>query len=163
MERVEILNFAYESVYFADWRDAISDVCSGRAEVIEEHENIRIGTMVGNQLGSMAMPKIVRFKSGIPSSKFYSARQKPKFCRSDLFLRDNGTCQYCEKKLSKESATIDHIVPRSKGGSTTWENCVICCSDCNTKKGNKSLCEASMRLIKMPAVPKPGTIPMRRK
>lgn len=163
MERVEILNFAYESVYFADWRDAISDVFSGRAEIIEEYETIRIGTMEGNQLGSIAMPKTVRFKSGIPSSKFYAARQRPKFSRSDLFLRDNGVCQYCEKRLCKEVATIDHVVPRSKGGLTTWENCVICCADCNSKKGNKSLSETSMKLIKVPAVPKPGSIPMRRK
>ena len=154
-ERVEILSFAYEPLYYADWQTAISDVYSGRAEIIEEHETLRIGVMEGGKLSSIAFPKIVRFKAGAPI-KFYN-KNKVRFNRSDLYLRDCGTCQYCEKKLSRESATIDHVIPRSKGGQTTWENCVISCSDCNTKKGNKSLSETNMRLLKIPSRPAPTT------
>lgn len=160
MERVEILSFAYEPLYYADWQTAISDVFSGRAEIIEEHETLRIGVMDGDKLSSIALPKIVRFKSGLPT-RFYN-KNKVKFSRNDLFLRDSGACQYCERKLAREEATVDHVVPRSKGGQTSWDNCVICCAECNTKKGNKFLSETNMRLLKIPGRPIPP-VPYRRK
>ena len=153
MERVEVLSYTYESLYFDDWQNAISDVVAGRAEIIEEHETLRIGVMDGERISSIAFPKIVRFKSGIPGAKFY-AKTKVKFSRYDLYIRDLGMCQYCECKVSKDAATIDHVIPRSKGGPTTWENCVLSCERCNTKKANKLLSEISMNLVSIPIAPK---------
>ena len=153
MERVEVLSYTYESLYFDDWQNAMSDVVAGRAEIIEEHETLRIGVMDGNELSSIAFPKIVRFKSGIPGAKFY-AKTRVKFSRHDLYIRDHGLCQYCEKKVSRDESTIDHVLPRSKGGLTTWENCVLACSKCNTKKANKLLADCGMNLLRAPVAPK---------
>lgn len=154
-DRVEVLSYAYEHLYLADWKDAISDVFIGRAEVIEEHEDRTIG-IVG---GHIPFPKVVRFKTGISASKF-KFRQAHKFNRDLLFLRDQGKCQYCEKELTREQSTIDHVLPRSRGGGTDWENCVICCHGCNGKKGNRTPSEAGMNLLSMPGRPKPNQVRM---
>lgn len=148
-DRVEVLSFAYEHLYLADWRDAIGDVFVGRAEVLEEHESKRIGTAGG----SIPFPKVVRFKTGLTASKLCN-RLTMRFSKETLFARDAGTCQYCQKELTRQCSTIDHIIPRSKGGNTNWENCVICCPGCNSKKGNKTLIEAGMDLFRIPGKPK---------
>lgn len=155
---VDILSFAYEHLYKADWQYAISEVYGGRAEIVEEHPTLRIGT-VG---GSVAYPKSIRFKVSPPLSKLINKRGEFKFNKKELFKRDSGICQYCEKSLATEIATVDHILPRSRGGLTSWENCVICCSGCNSKKGNKTPSEANMRLIKIPRPPSPGLLDVRR-
>jgi hypothetical protein len=68
--------------------------------------------------------------------------------RANILLRDEDTCQYCGKR-SRE-LTLDHIVPRSKGGQSTWENLVACCRACNGRKGNRLLKDVGMRLIRQP-------------
>lgn len=155
---VDILSFAYEHLYKADWQYAISEVYGGRAEVVEEHPTLRIGT-VG---GAVAYPKSIRFKSSPTLSKLMGKRKDFKFNKRELYKRDSGTCQYCEKVLTDETATIDHILPRSRGGLTSWENCVICCASCNSKKGNMTPSEANMKLIKLPRMPNPAFIDFRR-
>lgn len=155
---VEILSFAYEPMYRAHWQYAISEVYGGRAEVVEEHPTLRIG-VVG---GSVAYPKSIRFKISPPLSKLMGKLGSFKFNRRELFKRDAGTCQYCEKILTNETATVDHILPRSRGGDTSWENCVICCTACNSKKGNRTPNEANMRLIKIPKMPSPSVLELRR-
>ena len=73
--------------------------------------------------------------------------------RRSLFKRDNGVCQYCSKKMLIEESTIDHIVPRAKGGKTSFLNCVISCRPCNAKKGHLDLDECNLKLIKDPSFP----------
>ena len=68
------------------------------------------------------------------------------FSRWNLFRRDRFTCQYCGKRPGKDQLTIDHIVPRSRGGSSGWQNCVVACGRCNTRKGNRTLEEVGYRL-----------------
>ena len=70
--------------------------------------------------------------------------------RKNLLVRDNFSCQYC---LSKSHLTVDHILPKEKGGSDTWENLIIACSPCNSKKGNRTLKEANMKLMKQARKP----------
>jgi 5-methylcytosine-specific restriction endonuclease McrA len=70
-----------------------------------------------------------------------------------VFKRDNYTCLYCSKLLSTKQITLDHIIPRSKGGVSSFENCATACTDCNTKKGAKMLEEIGMRLAKKPETP----------
>lgn len=91
--------------------------------------------------------------------------RKVTFSRRTLYKRDNFTCQYCGKTPGSEELTLDHVIPRSKGGETTWENCVIACVKCNTKKADKTLGEAHMRLLRKPFKPKysflQGAVPCR--
>jgi len=147
-DRVEVLSYAYEHLYLADWKDAISDVFVGRAEVVEEHENMFIG-MVN---GSIPLPKVVRFKGGMSAAKFRN-KLSLRFSREGLFLRDSGTCQYCMKPLDRKECTIDHVLPRSRGGKTDWDNCVISCHKCNNDKGNQTPIEAGMNLLSLPHKP----------
>ena len=81
-------------------------------------------------------------------------RRTLRFNRRNLFARDGHCCQYCRRNLPTSQLSIDHVVPRSKGGGTNWENVVCCCKDCNTKKGGRTPHEAHMNLWKKPAKPR---------
>ena len=75
---------------------------------------------------------------------------QPAFTRFNVFLRDRFSCQYCG---ARDDLTFDHLVPRSRGGHTTWGNVVAACSPCNLRKGNKTMAEASMYPSQMPFQP----------
>ena len=81
-------------------------------------------------------------------------RQTVKFNRRNIFARDNNQCQYCGKKFPTSELSLDHVMPRSKGGLSTWENIVCACVACNVKKGGRTPREASMALIRKPEKPK---------
>lgn len=76
-----------------------------------------------------------------------------KFNRRNIYMRDTYMCQYCGIKPTREELTIDHIVPRCKGGRSTWENVVLACQRCNSRKGGQTPEEAKMRLMKVPKRP----------
>lgn len=80
-------------------------------------------------------------------------RPKLNFSRSQLYKRDKMTCQYCGAKPGSELLSIDHILPSSKGGLTTWENCALCCVDCNRKKADRTPEQAGMKLLSKPCRP----------
>lgn len=75
------------------------------------------------------------------------------FCRRNVFKRDHNTCQYCGARPGTEELTIDHVMPRSQGGGTTWENCVLACVSCNARKANRTPDQAGMKLRKPPHRP----------
>lgn len=77
-----------------------------------------------------------------------------KFTRRNIYERDNYTCQYCGRKLDRQQLNIDHISPLSRKGKTVWENVVCSCLNCNVHKSNRTLEEASMKLIRKPVKPK---------
>lgn len=81
-------------------------------------------------------------------------KREVKLTRRNLLIRDNYTCQYTGVRISMDTATIDHVIPRSKGGSSTWDNLVMCCLDVNAKKADKTLSEAGLVLAKKPEKPK---------
>ena len=76
-----------------------------------------------------------------------------KFTRKNIYRRDNNTCQYCGRKLPTEQLNLDHVVPLSRGGKNTWDNVVCSCIECNMRKGNRTLAEAGMKLIRKPKKP----------
>ena len=77
-----------------------------------------------------------------------------KFNRRNIFARDNNQCQYCGKRFSMSDLSLDHIVPRSQGGPSSWENVVCACIDCNVRKGGRTPKQAHMGLIRKPEKPK---------
>ena len=83
----------------------------------------------------------------IPNRKVY-------YCRKTLYKRDQYQCQYCGKRPGTEELSIDHVIPRSRGGLTTWENCALACIKCNTKKANRTPLQANMTLLRIPKKPK---------
>ncbi len=80
-------------------------------------------------------------------------RLRVRFSRQNIFLRDKNTCQYCGKKKVRADLNLDHVVPRSQGGRTTWTNVVCSCVRCNLKKGGRTPPEAGMRLLAVPKIP----------
>lgn len=81
-------------------------------------------------------------------------RREVTFSRKNLYRRDNYTCQYCGVKTTTEELSIDHVIPKSRGGKTAWDNCVLACVRCNTRKANKTLREVGFQLLSKPAKPR---------
>ena len=76
------------------------------------------------------------------------------FCRRNLYKRDSYACQYCNISCAPKELTIDHVVPKSRGGKSTWKNCVTSCLSCNNKKSNTPLAKSGLKLFKEPKIPK---------
>ena len=83
-------------------------------------------------------------------------RKSPKFNRFNIFRRDGGKCQYCGRAFPKNELTIDHVIPRSHGGTSRWDNVVCSCGRCNRKKGGRTPEQAGMRLLTRPDEPRWG-------
>jgi len=99
--------------------------------------------------GGVPAPEIIVLRE-------YGDRPRPSaaFSRRSLYRRDGHRCQFCGRALTAEEGTIDHVVPRSRGGRTTWENCVLACAPCNRRKADRTPAEAGMRLLTTPRRPR---------
>lgn len=117
----------------------------GRIEVLEEYED----RYVRSATWEVKVPAVVRLLKW-----FKGKRKGVRFSRENVFTRDKGRCQYCNTKLMRHEATYDHVIPRSQGGTTRWENIVIACVPCNQKKGGRTPEQARMRLTVEPVRPK---------
>jgi len=140
--RVLVLNQNYEPLNVCSWQHAVSMVYIGKAVVLETDSKLLHSPSM-----EMRLPTVVKLS--------YHVRRplpKLKLSRQNLLARDNCRCQYCGHR-SKE-LTIDHVIPRERGGTTSWENLVACCILCNNKKGNRTPREAGMHLIQRPSRPK---------
>jgi 5-methylcytosine-specific restriction endonuclease McrA len=109
-----------------DWQEAIKYMVLDKASVLAWHENWIV--------------RSARWETQVPSILMLREYMKPKtsirFSKGNVFLRDNYTCQYCDTVLHKKDCTLDHVVPTSHGGKTTFENTVCACGPCNAGKGN---------------------------
>ena len=97
----------------------------------------------------IAVPRIIRLLGYDRLPK-----QDVKLTRRNIYARDNSLCQYCGKKFTTNELSLDHVIPRSRGGKTTWENLVCACVYCNAKKGGRTPAQASMHLSRTPQKPK---------
>jgi 5-methylcytosine-specific restriction endonuclease McrA len=127
-ETILVLNSSYEPINFTNWKRAVVLLLKNKAQVLSE--------------------RVIRLLNYVklPVSKLVS--NKPS--RSSIYKRDENKCQYCG---STKSLTIDHVIPKSKGGGDTWENLVVACCSCNTKKGDKLLEHTGMKLRTQPKRP----------
>jgi 5-methylcytosine-specific restriction endonuclease McrA len=98
---------------------------------------------------SLAIPRVILLLT-------YERIPRPhvRFNRRNVFMRDHFTCQYCGKQLPQAQLNIDHVIPRSQGGATTWDNVVCSCIRCNLKKGGRSPAQAGLRLLHEPRQPR---------
>jgi 5-methylcytosine-specific restriction endonuclease McrA len=137
---VLVLNASYEPINICAARRAIVLVLKGVA--ITEEIN---GHLLHSARLAVRVPSVIRLLEyrRIP-------HQTRALSRKNILLRDRNTCQYCGVLLPSSELTLDHIVPRSRGGQSTWENLVACCHACNHKKGNQLLHECSMKLLREP-------------
>ena len=98
---------------------------------------------------------LVRVPTVIVLARFAKVpKRRPRFSSRNIWQRDGGTCQYTGRKLKPSEGNIDHIVPRSRGGPTSWENCVLAHREINSRKADRTPDEAGLRLLRAPLVPK---------
>src|SRR5246127_4222582 len=137
---VLVLNASYEPINVCAARRALVLVLKGVAMTEEEN-----GHFLHSARVAMRLPSVIRLLEyrRIP-------HQSRALSRKNILLRDRNSCQYCGTVLPASELTLDHVMPRSRGGSSTWENLVACCHECNRRKGNRTPTEAGMKLMKEP-------------
>lgn len=145
--KVLTLSPTYEPLGVIDWEKAITLFCSGKVHVLSEYERA-----IRSPTTEIKIPSVVVFKRGKNSK-----RNSIRFSRKNVWIRDEGRCQYCGCEVSIKNFTLDHVVPRTLGGTTVWTNVVTCCASCNQRKGDKLLHKCGMKLRKTPS--KPATLP----
>jgi 5-methylcytosine-specific restriction endonuclease McrA len=139
---VLVLNQNYEPLNVCNIPRAFRLVFGLKAEVLEyDHTEVRTVTEV------YRAPSVIRLQHHVRRP-----RPRVKLTRREIFARDRHTCQYCGRQSN--DLTLDHIVPRHRGGSHTWENLVAACKNCNHRKGGKTLEETHFRLVRSPFEPR---------
>jgi 5-methylcytosine-specific restriction endonuclease McrA len=139
---VLVLNQNFEPLNICNARRALVLVLLGKAEVLElNHHIMRSPSM------SFHCPSVIRL-----SHLIKRPRPRARLSRKEVFIRDNYTCQYCGTRTRE--LTLDHVIPRSKGGPHTWDNLVSACKGCNHRKGGKNLDQTRMRLARPPREPR---------
>jgi len=140
MQRTLVLDIGYQPINAVPFTRALTYIANGKVDVLENYEcDIH---------PDWKMPAVVRLTHWINANK-----QRVKFSRQNVLARDRWTCQYCGDKRKTMDLTFDHVIPKSRGGKTEWENIVMACKECNHKKDNKTPREAGMKLRHQPYRP----------
>ncbi len=130
---------SYYPLSLWSWQDSIKSVFLNRVSIVSYYDRV-----VRSPSFSMKLPSVIALKD------YIKPLRNPNFTRFNVFLRDKFSCQYCG---SKNELTFDHLLPRSKGGKTNWENVVTACSSCNVQKGGRLLEKSGMKLSIVPFAP----------
>ena len=163
--QVLVLNRLWQAINVCSVRRAFTLLCAGHAQVVDsDGTNFLTHDFASWRDFSETAPEdemvhTISFKIRIPRVIVLllfdrMPRKEVKFTRHNIFERDKNTCQYCGKHFDKRDLNLDHVIPRDKGGLTTWENIVCSCIACNTRKGNRLPHQAGMKLIRKPERPK---------
>ncbi len=140
--QVLVLNQNYEPMTITNVKKAIVLVYLGKAELVEKYDSLVVRSITI----SLPLPSIVRL------TRYISVpRKRIVLSRKNIIKRDAHSCQYCGN--SSGPITVDHVIPKGRGGEDSWENLVCACTKCNNKKGNRTPEEAGMNLLKRPLKP----------
>ncbi len=164
--QVLVLNRLWQAINVCSVRRAFTLLCAGHAQVVHASATNNFLTHdfaswrdLSDREPHDEMVHTIAFRIRIPRVIVLMLfdrmpRKEVKFTRHNIFERDKNTCQYCRKHLDRKDLNLDHVIPRDKGGLTTWENIVCSCIPCNTRKGNRLPHEVQMKLIRKPERPK---------
>ena len=157
---VLVLNRSYLPIHVTSVRRAFSLIYQGSAVAVNtRYETFDFDSWcrvrsaeedgVGTPNGRIRVPRVIVLKGydRVP-------RRHVRYSRLNIFARDDYTCQYCGSQPHRSGLNLDHVIPRSLGGRTTWENVVCCCIECNRRKGGRTPAQAKLRLSRQPAKPR---------
>lgn len=147
MSQTLILDLGYQPHRIVSWQRAITMLFQGKVELIEEYNEI-----IYSKTYIIKMPAVVRLLRKVTRKKVV------RFSRMNVLTRDDWRCQYCGVQCPTDDLNYDHVIPRSQGGQTVWENIVTACYPCNARKGDRTPEKAGMRLRKKPY--KPQSLPV---
>lgn len=139
-----LLNSSYEPMRILSWQKALLLWFQGKVEVLEYHP-----VFARSVRSSFQLPSVLRLKHYVRPKSLGAVR----FCRENVYIRDNFTCQYCASRLPARMLTLDHVVPASHRGLKNWTNVVSACRDCNQRKANRTPTTANMPLLTEPRAP----------
>jgi 5-methylcytosine-specific restriction endonuclease McrA len=142
---VLVLNATYEPLNIVSVQRAIILLLKEKAEVVEAAR-----TLLRAENFAINLPLVIRLVTFVPIPR----RLPLPLSRRTVLARDLYTCQYCGEQPGRHELTVDHVIPRSRGGATTWENVVAACATCNHRKGDRLPEEARMKLLAQPARPR---------
>ncbi len=145
VSRVLVLNASYEPINVCTVRRAAVLVLKERAEILE-----RADQDLHAERFTLPRPAVIRLKSYVRIPREAHARR---ITRRAVFARDRWTCQYCG--TARNTLTVDHVIPRSKGGRSSWDNIVASCAPCNRRKGDRLPAQVDMHPRRRPAAPNP--------
>ncbi len=158
---VLVLNRSYVPVHVTTVRRAFSLMYQGMAKAINDQYEIfnfddwsqlspeKGDDVIGTVNSVIKVPRVI-----ILVAYDRMPKRHVRFSRLNIFLRDKNTCQYCGRPFSRKDLNIDHVIPRSRGGISTWENVVCSCHACNRRKGGRTPIEAGMKLVHKPRKPR---------
>ncbi|QRK06920.1 HNH endonuclease [Archangium violaceum] len=158
---VLVLNRNYQPVHVTSVKRALSLLYLGVAKAIDAH--YRLYEFEDWAALSAAAPhdsiNTINRRIRVPrvvvlSAYEYLPRGRVRFSRLNIYARDHDTCQYCARQLPRSELNLDHVVPRSQNGKTSWENVVCSCVPCNLKKGGRTPEQAGMKLLRTPVRPR---------
>jgi 5-methylcytosine-specific restriction endonuclease McrA len=138
---VLVLNQNYDPLNVCRARRAVVLLFDGKAEMLENGSGF-----IQSVSSTFPLPSVIRLHNLIKRPQL-----KPKLTRTEVFYRDRYTCQYCGKETKQ--LTLDHVMPRSRGGEHAWQNVVSACTACNRRKAGRTPEEARMKLTRQPAPP----------
>ncbi|MGD1083174.1 MAG: HNH endonuclease [Verrucomicrobiota bacterium] len=165
-QHVLVLNRLWQAVNICTARRALTLLFEGHAQVVLSDEEGAFQTFSFSQWRDLSAQKphaetiaTVSFRIRVPRVILLVMfdrlpKKEVKFTRHNIFERDRNTCQYCGQVFERKDLNLDHVIPRDRGGPTTWENIVCSCIRCNTQKANSTPQEAGMHLVRKPKRPK---------
>ncbi len=165
-QHVLVLNRLWQAVNICTARRALTLLFEGRAQVVLDSGDGSFQTYNFSQWHDFSQQEphpesihTISFKIRIPRVILLvifdrMPKKEVKFTRHNIFERDRNTCQYCGHIFDRKDLNLDHVIPRDRGGPTTWENIVCSCIVCNTRKANRTPSEAGLHLIRKPKRPK---------
>jgi 5-methylcytosine-specific restriction endonuclease McrA len=165
-QHVLVLNRLWQAVNICSAKRALTLLFEGRAQVVMNAGDGSFQTFNFNQWHDFSQQQpdpecihTISFRIRVPRVILLVIfdrlpKKEVKFTRHNIFERDQNTCQYCGKVFDRKDLNLDHVMPRDRGGPTTWENIVCSCIPCNTRKANRTPSEAGMHLVRKPKRPK---------
>lgn len=151
MQSTLLLNQGYNPLGTISWQRAITLLFRGKAELVEVYE----AKELRSAYLSIKMPAVIRLINKVIKKH---NNQQLRFSRINIYTRDGFRCQYCKTEPGIDNLNLDHVIPRSRGGKTEWENICTCCKSCNLKKRDRTPAEAGLTLISKPY--KPSWLPI---